>query len=46
VALNEREAFIDASEILYRPLRHWPAAADSKHGPDLSGWRAYCRIET
>jgi hypothetical protein len=33
-----------ATEILYRPLRHWPEADDAKHGPDLADWRGYCRI--
>ena len=33
-----------AMEILYRPLRSWPAADDAKHGPDLVGWRGYYRV--
>ena len=31
-----------AKEIIYRPLRHWPATDDEKHGPDLAGWRRQC----
>ncbi len=29
------------SEIIYRPLRHWPASDDQKHGPNLVEWRKY-----
>ncbi len=33
-----------ASEITFRPMRHWPDTSDEKHGPDLKGWRGYYRV--
>jgi hypothetical protein len=32
------------AEVAYRPIRQWPDTSDAEHGPNLSGWRGYYRI--
>lgn len=33
-----------AMEISFRSIRRWPKVSDAQDGPDLAGWRGYCRI--
>ncbi|HEX6700569.1 MAG TPA: hypothetical protein VF101_07540 [Gaiellaceae bacterium] len=33
-----------AQEVVFRSIRHWPEVSDERDGPNLAGWRGYCRI--
>ena len=33
-----------AMGISFRSIRRWPKVSDAQDGPDLAGWRGYCRI--